>query len=1225
MPENSRESIEQDLPADQDPWQLIEELRQSEARYRLLAENATDMISRNTPAGVYLYVSPTCRSLLGYEPEEMVGHNVYDFVHPDDHAIVREARPTLLSPASSCRTVCRVLRKDGAYVWLEVTAKMVRDPASGAVSEIVGIARDISDRKRAEAEMREREQHYKLLSEMMSDYVFRVQVKEDGNLEMDFASENFTAITGRTLDETRSSASWVKIFHPDDLPAVGAFMGQIFTTGLPGEFECRTFLQNREERWVQIFARPEWDAAHHHVTTVVGAVRDITARKEAELALRVSEERYRNLVELAPDGIVLCTPTDDRIVLANSAMAQMIGLPTSDECVGRQIFEFVHPDSIPAIQQYLWEMRLSGQSALIAAEKVRGVDGAITDVEILATPFLLDGEPTTQFLIRDITERNLLTAQLQQFADIVNHMQVGLYVYHLEDRADDRSLRLVRANPTSTAMLGLNEAAILGWRIDEIFPNLRAHNIPHRFAEVVRTGEPLTVEEFFYEQNNLPMAVYAFKVFALPNDCVAVLFEDITERKRAETRLRERLQFESLSSDLSARFINLSAEAVDAQIYQGIQEMTEFLGVDRGTVVEFASGTYAARMIYSYAVEGVATPTATFVFDRSHWFAEVLQEGLPIVLRRLEDLPEIASVEREAWIREGIKSYLGVPLVASGQPIGFISFSTFRRDYSWSEESIQWVQLVGGILANALVRKRAEEERRDLLETIREQARRVQQIIDTLPEGVILLDVADAAPPRVISANPLGEQDLLTLAGIWVGETLTHLGNCPIQELLAAPPHGLWHELDTEEYAYQILARPIAPGGGSGAWVMVIRDVTRMREIERQAQQQERLAAVGQMAAGIAHDFNNIMAAIVLYSQMLSRAEGLAEHDRERMLVIDQQAHHATQLIQQILDFSRQAVFELRPLDLLSLLKDQIRLLERTLPENIHIRLEFAADEYVILGDSTRLQQVFMNLAVNARDAMPQGGTLSFSLTYLHVADAKDAPLPSMPGGDWVRVIVADTGEGIPPEVLPRLFTPFFTTKPPGKGTGLGLAQVHGLVSAHHGFVLASGEVQAGAAFILYFPAHTTAVTSSVRSVASELVMGQGETILVVEDNAATCAAIVESLEFLNYRALTAPHGREALRILDEHAEIALILSDVVMPEMGGLQLLAALQEKGAHTRVVFLTGHPSEDNLPRQGSDAYADAASLLAGWMLKPSNLETLSEAVARALALARDGGTR
>jgi len=1221
MPENVRESIEQPLQADQDPWPLIEKLRQSEAHYRLLVENATDMLSRHALDGAYLYVSPMCRSILGYEPEEMVGHNVYEFVHPDDHAVVKTAHAPLFGGAPFVRVTCRVRRKDGEYVWTEVTAKMAHDPVSGEATELIGVARDVSDRIQTESEAKEREQRYKMISEMMSDYVFRVRVKEDGNIEMDFASENFTAITGRTLDDTRSSVAWMKIFHPDDLPVVGAFMGRVFATGYSGEIECRTFLQNGDTRWVQIFARPEWDAAHSHVVVVVGAVRDISARKEAEMALRVSEEKYRGLVELAPDGIALCTPTDDRIVLANPAMAQMAGLPSAEDCVGHRIFEFIHPDSLPAIQQYLWEMRLSGQSALIAAEKMLGVDGATTDVEIIATPFLLAGEPTTQFILRDITERNLLTGQLQQFADIVTHMQVGLYVYHLEDPEDDRSLQLVRANPASTAMMGLSEASMLGRRIDEIFPNLRAHNIPHRFAEVVRTGEPFELDEFFYEQDNLPIAAYAFKAFALPNACVAVLFEDITERKRAEASLRERLQFESLSSDLSARFIGLSAEAVDDQIRQGIQEMTDFLGVDRGTVIELSPGELSARMVYSYAIGGAVDPTVTFGLEQSWWLAKILQEGHPVIAQSLADFPETALQEREIWTREGLKSQLGVPLSASGQPIGLIGFSMARKEYSWSEERIQWVQLVGEIFANALVRKHAEEERRDLLEMIREQARRVQQIIDTLPEGVILLDIADGdTQPRVISANPLGEQDLLNLAGAWVGETLAHLGDRPMQELLTTPPHGLWHELDTEDHAYQILARPVVPGPGAGSWVMVIRNVTRMREIERQAQQQERLAAVGQMAAGIAHDFNNIMAAIVLYSQMLSRAEGLSEHDRERLLGIDQQAHHATRLIQQILDFSRQTVFELRPLDLLSLLRDQIKLLGRTLPETIHIRLQADADEYVILGDPTRLQQVFMNLAVNARDAMPQGGTLSFTLEHLCIADPANAPLPSMPAGDWIKVTVADTGTGIPPEVRSRLFIPFFTTKPPGKGTGLGLAQVHGLVSVHHGFVTASEEVQAGAAFLLYFPTHTTAETLPEGPSVSGLVMGQGETILVVEDNAATSAAIVESLEFLNYRTLTAAHGLEALQLLEKHAEIALILSDIVMPEMGGPELLATLQAKGARTRIIFLTGHPLEENLQASQELTSNAGSSLLVGRLLKPANLDELSEAVARVLA--RDG---
>ncbi len=513
-------------------------------------------------------------------------------------------------------------------------------------------------------------------------------------------------------------------------------------------------------------------------------------------------------------------------------------------------------------------------------------------------------------------------------------------------------------------------------------------------------------------------------------------------------------------------------------------------------------------------------------------------------------------------------------------------------------------------------RKRAEEERDRLLAQIQEQARRVQQIVDTVPEGVSLLD----AGGQVILANPLGKKDLITLAGAQVGETIEYLGGRPLAELLTSPPKGLWHDVATDEQDFQVIARLIENGPTSGGWVLVVRDVTQQREFERRIQQQERLAAVGQLAAGIAHDFNNIMATIVLYAQMTMRVEELPVRIRERMKTIDRQAQHATRLIRQILDFSRRSVLERQPLDIALLLKEQIKLLERILPENMEIELVCGPDEasallldtslFIVNADSTRMQQMLTNLAVNARDAMLEGGSLRIKLERIRVAERKAAPLPEMRTGEWVQVTVSDTGIGISPDVLPHIFDPFFTTKGPGEGSGLGLAQVHGIVMQHEGHIAVESQVGQGTVFSIYLPALPVYAPETPTLTMLDLPRGRGETILVVEDNDAARNALVESLEQLNYRVIEAANGREALATLEQRGSgIALVLSDVVMPEMGGVALLHALMDREINVSVVLLTGHPLEkemENLRAQG----------MADWLSKPPDLQELAGVIDRAI---------
>jgi PAS domain S-box-containing protein len=505
-------------------------------------------------------------------------------------------------------------------------------------------------------------------------------------------------------------------------------------------------------------------------------------------------------------------------------------------------------------------------------------------------------------------------------------------------------------------------------------------------------------------------------------------------------------------------------------------------------------------------------------------------------------------------------------------------------------------------------RRRAEAERERLLAELEAQARQMQHVIDTVPEGVLLLD----AKGRVRLANPVAERALAVLADAGVGDVVTHLGERPLYELLTSPPtRGLWHEVKVEHQMFELIARPMENGSQAENWLLVVRNVTRERQVQQRIQQQERLAAVGQLAAGIAHDFNNIMTTIALYAQMASRARALSERDRDRLDVVRNQARHASQLVQQILDFSRRAVLERRPLDLLPLLKEQVKILRRTLPESIDIVVDHEPVDYVVDADPTRMQQLLTNLALNARDAMPHGGTLRIELRRRRVVDRESAPLPGMEVGSWVALSVSDTGVGISPEVLPRIFEPFFTTKAPGEGSGLGLPQVYGIVEAHDGLIDVHSEEGQGTCITVYLPV-VALQPAEVRPTAEAPALheGQGETLLVVEDNVETRRAVVESLDLLHYHVLVAGNGREALDVLEEHRdEIALILSDVVMPEMSGVALLRALREAEIDIPVVMMTGHPLEQTLDILQEQEIVD-------WITKPPSLERLSIAIARGL---------
>lgn len=498
--------------------------------------------------------------------------------------------------------------------------------------------------------------------------------------------------------------------------------------------------------------------------------------------------------------------------------------------------------------------------------------------------------------------------------------------------------------------------------------------------------------------------------------------------------------------------------------------------------------------------------------------------------------------------------------------------------------------------------------RKQIEESLREREVQLQHIIDTVPAGVLLLD----ADGRIYLMNPVAEKYLAMLAPDRLADgRLLRLGQQPLNQLLTSPPQGLWHEITSNGCVFEAIARPMESGAHSGGWVLVLRDITQERDIQQRIQRQERLAAVGQLAAGIAHDFNNILAVITLYTQLISRTVDMPVHAQERIHTIMQQTKRAADLIQQILDFSRQSILERQPFDLLPFMEKLVTLLVRTLPEHIQIDLVHTAESYFIQADISRIQQVIMNLAINARDAMPEGGYLRMRLAHLHTREARPLSVQDLPPGDWVQIEAADSGSGIPAEVLPHIFEPFFTTKEVGQGTGLGLAQVYGIVQQHGGYIDVTTKVGQGTTFFLYFPALHLRRQGTAIAEKKAMPVGRGQKILLVEDDQTMREALRDSLTMLNYEVVTAVNGREALAFLETKAdEVKLVLSDTVMPEMGGVALYHALREQNLTIPMVLLTGHPLSkelENLKALGLD----------GWLPKPPNLVTLGHLLAEILS--------
>ena len=350
-------------------------------------------------------------------------------------------------------------------------------------------------------------------------------------------------------------------------------------------------------------------------------------------------------------------------------------------------------------------------------------------------------------------------------------------------------------------------------------------------------------------------------------------------------------------------------------------------------------------------------------------------------------------------------------------------------------------------------------------------------------------------------------------------------------------------------------------------------DISRQKELEEQMLRAQRMESIGTLASGVAHDLNNIISPIMMATAVLHYDPSKAE--REKLLsIIEASAKRGAQIVRQVLTFGRGLEGERHPLQVGSLIKEVLRILDETFPKDIRVENSLGADLRLIVGDATQIHQVLLNLCVNARDVLPDGGTLRITAENLTVDESYASMLPEASPGEYVVVEVSDTGTGIPPEIMHRIFDPFFTTKGVGQGTGLGLSTVLGIVKTHGGFVKVRSEPNLGTTFAIYFPAAPSDAVEPVPLLADQVPAGKGELVLVVDDEEMICLAASKVLEVHGYRVLVARDGTEALAVFAQNqGAIAAVLTDVMMPFMDGVALTRALRRMAPGLFIIASTG----------------------------------------------------
>jgi len=564
------------------------------------------------------------------------------------------------------------------------------------------------------------------------------------------------------------------------------------------------------------------------------------------------------------------------------------------------------------------------------------------------------------------------------------------------------------------------------------------------------------------------------------------------------------------------------------------------------------------------------------------------RQGWDIVLGDYS-MPQFGGAAALALLREG---GLDVPFIIVSGTIGeeraVAAMKAGASDYVPKDKLKRLVPVIERELREAAGRR----ERRRAEAALREAEAGYSTLVEQAPVGIYRSNPAG----RFLSANRalariLGYDSPAELLGLDMTRDV-YADPAERQRLLDRDSYtereydeveATWKRKDGRRLTVQLSVRAVRDERGAVEYYETfVRDVTERRQLETQLLQAQKMEAVGRLAGGVAHDFNNLLTVILSYSDLLLEDLPTDAPDREDVEQIRQAAVAASSLTRQLLAFSRQQVLEPRVLDVNTVVASTEKLLTRLLGEDVSLTTSLAAALGAVKVDPGQLEQIIMNLAVNARDAMPRGGRLSIETANVEMDESYVHGHPLARPGHYVMLAVSDTGTGMDAATQARIFEPFFTTKEAGKGTGLGLATVYGIVRQSSGFIWVYSEPGHGTSFKIYLPRVDEPVSPA--GAPAPQVVGGSETVLVVEDVAAVRAVTRQMLERQGYCVLEAANGATALSLARQHhSAIHLLVTDVVMPEVSGRELADQLVQLRPDMKVLFMSGY-TDDAVVRHG-----------------------------------------
>lgn len=1122
-----------------------------------------EKIVANNPVGIYRfiyhtdgsvsipYASEGYRQLLGLNPIDMSAYpeDVIATIHPDDRE--RFAQALIIASQEQHQSnyiEYRAIDVLGQVKWFGNNFRCFNNKNGDLIVDGVDI--DITARKRAEIALQTSEERFRSLVEISSDWVW--EVNEYGLFT--FVSPKVLEILGYTPQEILGQTPFDFMGSEERLRLSDVFNSFVVEKQPFKNLENIKFHKNGHSVVVETSGVPIFDASGQF-RGYRGIDKDITERKQADNRLRESEERFRLLVTHVPVGIFQ-TDGKGECLFVNPRWIEIAGL-SEEEASGQGWANALHPEDKEQVFTRWYETAAQGEEFTMEY-RFRTPAGKVSWVLGNAIAIHNRAGETTGYLgsLTDITERKqaedklYLTQTLLQEAQRIAKM--GSWSRDLKTNErwwSEQFYRIINLNPNDAMPDVENLINTI------IYPEDR-DRIYQMVMDCIEKGVPYQTEARFL----------------LPDDSIGYLFicgrverdsqgnltryygvaQDISEFKQVELELRE--SKERYRSVVKSMHEGIVIQQADGTITSCNASAEKILGLSAEQIKGRDSYDSRWRTIHE---DGSPFPS------ENHPPMIALRTGKPCV----DTVMGIYKPSGElVWILVHSE-----PLFLPGENIPHAvvsSFSDITQRKEAEDKIAEQAQLLD-ITTDAILVK-------DLDETILYCNRSAEKIYGWTKEELIG-NTANELLYREISTELEEALYYVVETGSWQGELhkVTKTG----KNIIVASRWTLVHD----------------EAGKAKSILTVDTDITEKKQLENQFLRTQRLESLGTLASGIVHDLNNMLTPILAIAQLLPLKLNSRESDCSEMLtMLENSAKQGADLVKQILTFARGNEGKRTVMQVKHLLKDIEQFAKRTFAKSIVIERNLPQDLLTVFADPTQIHQVLMNLVVNARDAMPNGGTITIAAQNLYIDESYAKMNIEAQVGNYVVVTIADTGTGIPPEVIERIFEPFFTTKQLGKGTGLGLSTVIGIVKNHGGFIEVNSQLGKGSQFKVYLPSTQETRTETAQENTTQI--GNSELILVVDDEPAIREILKTTLESQNFEVLIAKDGIEAISTyVQNKKKISLLLIDMMMPEMDGATAIQTLQQLNPQVQLIAMSGLAS--------TEALAQAAGTgIQGFLAKP-----------------------